>query len=441
MAAHAVGREAEVAQRLERAELDLGARERLRDDRPGDVARVLARAVVVEHPRHDAGHAVGVVVVHRQEVGGDLRGRVDRLRVDRRALVQDQAAELVEVVVVRDRLAHVAVLLRRAGGVELLELDAVVDDRLQQVERPDRVRHHGLVRAVPRLADVRLRAEVEDVRLVGRLREVAHQVVDRRLVGQVGEDDAQLPAQVADVVQRARRGRAHERDHVGVELDERLGQVRAHEAVGAGDEARAAGVGIAELRLAERRARPRTRWLYRRRARMEGNRSRGRGAVRSGLLTGISTAAVSGSAAVLGIILSRKFGHGVKTDGFFAAYGVYLALVLVAASLRVIVLPRFVDRPRGRAARPRGRSLGGRPRAAARPCSSCCRVALAARDRRRCSRRTRAPATRRRCCCRGSSRRPSPRSTAASSRARSPRSTTTAGPRSGSPSARSPGSS
>jgi O-antigen/teichoic acid export membrane protein len=64
--------------------------------------------------------------------------------------------------------------------------------------------------------------------------------------------------------------------------------------------------------------------------------------VRSGLLTGISTAAVSGSAAVLGVILSRKFGHGVKTDGFFAAYGPYLALVLVAGSLRVVVLPRFV---------------------------------------------------------------------------------------------------
>ncbi|MDX6451163.1 MAG: Lipid flippase MurJ [Gaiellaceae bacterium] len=64
--------------------------------------------------------------------------------------------------------------------------------------------------------------------------------------------------------------------------------------------------------------------------------------MRSGLLTGISTAAVSGSAAVLGVILARKFGHGVKTDGFFAAYGVYLGLVLVAGSLRVIVLPRFV---------------------------------------------------------------------------------------------------
>src|SRR3954470_16874579 len=84
-------------------------------------------------------------------------------------------------------------------------------------------------------------------------------------------------------------------------------------------------------------------WRYRRLASMEGNRSGGLGTVRSGLLTGISTAAVSGSAAVLGVILARKFGHGVKTDGFFAAYGVYLALVLVAGSLRVIVLPRFAE--------------------------------------------------------------------------------------------------
>ncbi|HUZ82272.1 MAG TPA: hypothetical protein VMU73_08495 [Gaiellaceae bacterium] len=46
---------------------------------------------------------------------------------------------------------------------------------------------------------------------------------------------------------------------------------------------------------------------------------------------------------MLGVILSRKFGHGVKTDGFFAAYSVYLALVLVGGSLRVIVLPRLVS--------------------------------------------------------------------------------------------------
>jgi hypothetical protein len=44
---------------------------------------------------------------------------------------------------------------------------------------------------------------------------------------------------------------------------------------------------------------------------------------------------------VAGAILSRKFGHGVKTDGFIAAYAVYLALVLVAQALRVVVLPDF----------------------------------------------------------------------------------------------------
>lgn len=72
---------------------------------------------------------------------------------------------------------------------------------------------------------------------------------------------------------------------------------------------------------------------------MERNRS---GTISSGILTGISTAAVSGSAAVAGVILSRKFGHGVKTDGFFAAYPLYLAVVLVASVVRVVALPRFV---------------------------------------------------------------------------------------------------
>ena len=64
--------------------------------------------------------------------------------------------------------------------------------------------------------------------------------------------------------------------------------------------------------------------------------------VRSGLLTGLSTGLVSLSAAGAGIVLSRKFGHGAQTDGFFAAYAVYLALVLVATALRVVVLPGFV---------------------------------------------------------------------------------------------------
>ena len=74
---------------------------------------------------------------------------------------------------------------------------------------------------------------------------------------------------------------------------------------------------------------------------MQRNPSARRSAVGSGLVTGVSTAAVSGSAAVAGAILSRKFGHGVKTDGFFAAYSVYIAVVLVANALRVVLLPLF----------------------------------------------------------------------------------------------------
>src|SRR5947207_12101746 len=74
---------------------------------------------------------------------------------------------------------------------------------------------------------------------------------------------------------------------------------------------------------------------------MQRNPSIRRSAVGSGLVTGLSIAAVSVSAALAGAILARKFGHGVKTDGFFAAYSVYLALVLVANALRVVLLPRF----------------------------------------------------------------------------------------------------
>src|SRR4030088_3133497 len=97
--------------------------------------------------------------------------------------------------------------------------------------------------------------------------------------------------------------------------------------------------------------------------------------VRSGLVTGISTVAVSGSAAVAGAILSRKFGHGVKTDGFFAAYGVYVALVLVANALRVVVLPRFA---RARVEGRLGREVGTWSLALAGPLVPAVVVAVAA---------------------------------------------------------------
>src|SRR6266700_2006524 len=66
---------------------------------------------------------------------------------------------------------------------------------------------------------------------------------------------------------------------------------------------------------------------------------RGRSAVQSGSLTGLSFLTVSGAAAVAGAFLAHKFGRDVRTDGFMAAYGVYLVLVLGAQSFRMVVVP------------------------------------------------------------------------------------------------------
>ncbi len=75
-------------------------------------------------------------------------------------------------------------------------------------------------------------------------------------------------------------------------------------------------------------------------------------AVRSGLATGISTLAVSGSAALAGAYLAHKFGRNAETDGFLAAYGVYLVLVLAAQAFPAR------DRPRPH----RAAVTGGSPR-------------------------------------------------------------------------------
>jgi len=106
---------------------------------------------------------------------------------------------------------------------------------------------------------------------------------------------------------------------------------------------------------------------------MQGNPP-GRGsAVRSGVLTGLSTAAVTGAAAVAGAILSRKFGHGPEAAGLLAAYGVYLALVLVANALRVVVLPRLA---RARAEGALGHEVGSWAAALAVPLAPIAAVAL-----------------------------------------------------------------
>jgi O-antigen/teichoic acid export membrane protein len=71
----------------------------------------------------------------------------------------------------------------------------------------------------------------------------------------------------------------------------------------------------------------------------KGSPARGRSAVRSGILTGLSYVALSGAAALAGAFLAHKFGRNLRTDGFMAAYGVYLVLVLGAQAFRMVVVP------------------------------------------------------------------------------------------------------
>src|SRR5262249_14877786 len=68
-----------------------------------------------------------------------------------------------------------------------------------------------------------------------------------------------------------------------------------------------------------------------------------RSAVRSGIATGLSALAVSGSAAVEGAYLAHKFGRNAETDGFLAAYSVYLVLLLPPQAFRLLSPP---DPPR-----------------------------------------------------------------------------------------------
>ncbi|HET7566554.1 MAG TPA: hypothetical protein VFJ91_01065 [Gaiellaceae bacterium] len=68
-------------------------------------------------------------------------------------------------------------------------------------------------------------------------------------------------------------------------------------------------------------------------------RWRRRSALRSGFLTGVAQLVIAGAAAGAGALLAHKFGRNAETDGFLAAYGVYLVLVLAAQALRMITVP------------------------------------------------------------------------------------------------------
>ena len=62
-------------------------------------------------------------------------------------------------------------------------------------------------------------------------------------------------------------------------------------------------------------------------------------AIRSAVATGASILSVSGAAAIAGAYLAHKFGRDARTDGFLAAYSVYLVIVLAAQAFRLVIVP------------------------------------------------------------------------------------------------------
>ena len=71
----------------------------------------------------------------------------------------------------------------------------------------------------------------------------------------------------------------------------------------------------------------------------ETSRWRRRSALRSGLLTGLAQVVIAFAAAGAGALLAHKFGRNAETDGFLAAYGVYILLVFAAQAFRMVVVP------------------------------------------------------------------------------------------------------
>jgi O-antigen/teichoic acid export membrane protein len=67
--------------------------------------------------------------------------------------------------------------------------------------------------------------------------------------------------------------------------------------------------------------------------------SSGLGSLGNAALTAASLAVVSGFSAIIGIVIAREFGRTDETDGFFAAYGVFIVVVTAAQAFRVAVLP------------------------------------------------------------------------------------------------------
>ena len=67
--------------------------------------------------------------------------------------------------------------------------------------------------------------------------------------------------------------------------------------------------------------------------------SSGLGSLASAALTAVSTLVVTSFAAIVGVVIAHEFGRTEQTDGFFAAYGVFIVVVLASQAIRVAVLP------------------------------------------------------------------------------------------------------
>ncbi|MFO7573295.1 MAG: hypothetical protein R6W48_11955 [Gaiellaceae bacterium] len=67
--------------------------------------------------------------------------------------------------------------------------------------------------------------------------------------------------------------------------------------------------------------------------------SPGLGSLGSAALTAASLLVVTGFAGIVGIVIAREFGRTEETDGFFAAYGVFVVVVLAAQAIRIAVIP------------------------------------------------------------------------------------------------------
>jgi hypothetical protein len=79
--------------------------------------------------------------------------------------------------------------------------------------------------------------------------------------------------------------------------------------------------------------------------------SSGLGSLGSAALTAASLLLVSGFAALVGVLIAREFGYTDETDGFFAAYAVFVVVVTASQAIRVAVLPSLArSRVEGRLA-------------------------------------------------------------------------------------------